>query len=60
MFMGGTTEQWVGLLEYIFIIAIIFTGTFAVSCIIYNKFLHKRKKVKIKNSKRKSYFIDVA
>ena len=60
MFMGYEASQWFGLLEYLFIVTIIFTGAFAVSCIITNKFLHKKKKkFKVKN-KKKSYFIDVA
>ena len=44
MFMGGTTEQWIGVIEWLFLMVILFTGTFVVSCIITNKFLHKKRK----------------
>jgi uncharacterized membrane protein len=59
MFMGYEASQWIGLLEYLFIVAIVFSGAFAVSCIIYNKFIHKKNKRR-KKVENKSYFIDVA
>ena len=60
MFMGGTTEQWIGLIEWLFLMVILFTGTFVVSCIITNKFLHKKRKNnhKSKKAEKKSWFID--
>ena len=61
MFMGYEASKWIGLLEYLFIVTIIFTGVFLVSCIITNKFLHKKRKNNFKTkNKKKSYFIDVA
>lgn len=60
MFYGGTIEQWVDLGLYMLLMLVLFTGIFAVSCIITNKVLHKRKnELKTKN-KKKNYFIDVA
>ena len=59
MFMGGTTEQWIQLLEYCFIMLVIFIGVGVISCILTNKTLHRKNKFKVKN-KKKSYFIDVA
>lgn len=62
MFMGYASSQWIQLIEYFVVIFVLFTGTFAVSCIIYNKMLHKEKKnkIKVKKIEKKSYFIDVA
>jgi hypothetical protein len=61
MFMGYSIEQWVQLSLYGLLVLVLFVGSFALSCIITNKFLHKRRKnnFKIKNKKR-SYFIDIA
>lgn len=62
MFMGGTTEQWIQI--GIWFVSMMFLGvvTFAVSCILVNKFLHKKRKnnFKVKKIEKKSYFIDVA
>ena len=59
MFMGGTTEQWIGIAEWLLLMIVLFTGTFTVSCIITNKFLHNKNKRR-KKVEKKSYFIDVA
>lgn len=63
MFMGGTIEQWIGVLEWLVLIIVLGIGTVIVSCILTNKVLHKnkrKKKFKYKKTEKKSYFVDVA
>lgn len=62
MFMGGTTEQWIQIGLWLLLMIILFTGVFAVSCVLTKKVLHKKRKnnFKSKKSEKKSYFIDVA
>ena len=62
MFYGYPISQWIEVGLYMLFMIVLFTGIFAVSCILTNKFLHKNKKNKLKTKKlkKKSYFIDVA
>jgi len=61
MFMGGTIEQWIQLGLWFILMIFLGIGTFALSCILTNRMLNKKRKnnFKIKN-KKKNYFIDVA
>jgi hypothetical protein len=58
MFMGYEAGQWIQLILYMLFIATLGVGAFAVSCIITNKFLHKKNNKK--KLEKKSYFVDVA
>ena len=61
MFLGGTIKQWIQLGEYCVMMIVLFTGIFAISCIVTNKVLHKKRKNELKTkNKKKSWFIDVA
>jgi len=61
MFLGGTTEQWIQLLQYCIIVLVLGTGSVIFSCILTNKILYKKRKNNFKaKTKKKSYFIDVA
>ena len=53
MFYGYPISQWIEVVEWLLLMIILFTGTFVVSCILTNKFLHKNKKNKLKNKKTK-------
>ena len=61
MFLGYPISQWIGVIEWFISMMFLGIGTFAVSCILTNKMLHKKKKKsRIKKVEKKSYFIDVA
>lgn len=60
MLMGYETGQWIQLGIWLLSMIVLFTGGFAVSCIITNKTLHKKRNKLKRNKKIKSYFIDVA
>ena len=54
-------EQWINLGLYMLFMTILFTGVVTISYIVYNKFLHKKRKMNLKaKNKKKSWFIDVA
>ena len=59
--MNYSISQWIGVIEWLLLMLIIFTGVFVVSCIIANKMLHKeKKKSRTRKTEKKNYFIDVA
>lgn len=61
MFMNGTIEQWIQIGIWFVLMIFLGVGTFAISCILTNKTLHKKRKNNFKTkNKKKSYFIDVA
>lgn len=65
MFMGYCISDWLRVVEYVFIVLVLFTGAFVLSCICTNKTTHKEKIKNNNNNKqnikgKKSYFIDVA
>jgi uncharacterized membrane-anchored protein YhcB (DUF1043 family) len=60
--MNYPLSNWIGLLEYCGIVLVLSIFIGAVSCILVNKILHKKRKnnYKAKKTEKKSYFIDVA
>ena len=61
MFMGYPLSNWFDLGLYCVMMLVLFTGIFAVSCIVTNKVLHRKRKNELKTkNKKRSYFIDVA